>query len=234
MKTVILLHGYNANEQNWEQVVWGVPPDQPGRIPTAVSVALQENADLLLLWGSSLGKEINGEWFSSGRLMTDLLFARFDTLPHFNILSHLISTSFEDFEQFRVKFTQIYELIENPYRAPNTKGELEATRNLIKERKLEVRKLICISSPDHVSRIIRDALIVFEGSSFVNNISVQASSTLYTKDDGKTPPERANLDNVVIAEPRAPVVPIFQRILKTANNPDALTEIEEILNKYEK
>ena len=99
---------------------------------------------------------------------------------------------------------------------------------------MEVKKIICVSSPDHVSRIIRDALIVFEGSPFVNNIFVQASSTLYTAGDGITPPERANLMNVIIAEPRAPVVPIFQRLFKLANHPHVLAEIEEVLNKYEK
>ena len=92
MKTAVLLHGFNANELNWDHVVWGEPPDKPGRIPTAVAVALEEDADSLLVFGSSLGKEQDGQWKSSGRLMTELMWQHFGGLKEFTILHALRET----------------------------------------------------------------------------------------------------------------------------------------------
>ena len=42
MKTGVLVHGCHLGALNWRGIMWGDPPDELGRIPKAVSVALQE------------------------------------------------------------------------------------------------------------------------------------------------------------------------------------------------
>ena len=121
LKTAVFLHGYNVNEKNWERVVWGVLPDKPGRIPVAIAVALEEGAEHLILFGSSIGKEKDGKWLSSGRWMTDLLCERFGELKQFTILQPLRELSLE---QIRERIEGIFQLIEEPERPANTLGEL--------------------------------------------------------------------------------------------------------------
>jgi len=48
MKTKILVHGYNPKEPNWERVIWGEPPDKPGRVPMAVAAAIESNGELII------------------------------------------------------------------------------------------------------------------------------------------------------------------------------------------
>ena len=226
----MLLHGYNVNEVNWEHVVWGNPPGEPGRIPTAVAVTLEENAEILLLFGSSIGQERCGEWVSSGRWMAELLSVRFEQLKEFTILRALQSFSLK---QINRKIKKTFKLIEEPDRPANTVGELQAAARIIHEQ--GIQKLICVSSKDHVSRIIRDALVVFEGDPLiVSHVSVRAAATLYTKEDGITPSARASVANVVVIEPRATVGPRAQRMFGIGNNPQALAEIDAVLKKYGK
>lgn len=231
-RTLVLLHGYDANEGNWERVVWGIPPDKPGRIPMAVAVALEENAEHLVLFGSSVGKEVkDGLWWSVGRWMAYLLFTRLEGLKEFTILSAL-----QDFNQTEISenLVKIFRLIEEPDRPANTMGELQAVMRLIREEYTDIQKLVCVSSCDHVSRIIRDASIVFKGHQIAAHLSVRGSLTLYTEEDGKTPPERATLDNVVVAEPRFHGVRHMRRMFGIGNNPEALAEIDAVLKKYGK
>jgi len=235
LKTAVLLHTYNVNETNWKDVVWGVPPDRPGRIPMAIAVALEEDAEYLILFGSSIGKvkikerEEEDAWISSGAWMAELMRERFYELAKFTILEALRQLPIEE---VRHKIDAIYELIEEPERPANTFGELQAVFRIVKER--SIQKLICVSSADHVSRIIRDAHKVFKGQPIAGHLEVRGSSTLYTENDGITPPERASVDHVVVAEPRAAVVPYFERMFGIGNNPEALAEIDTVLKKYGK
>lgn len=230
MKTAVLLHGYNANEKNWDYVVWGESPDKPGRIPTAVAVALEENAELLVLFGSSIGKEDeSGVWKSSGKLMTELLFRRFEELGKFTILHALREIPLK---KIRRRIEVVYRLVEELERPANTFGEMQTMARLIQEK--GIQKLVCVSSPDHVSRIIRDTLVVFRKTTLAVHVSVRPSVTLYTVGDDVTPPERASLGSVVVIEPRSPVGPLAQRMLGLGGNANALAEIDAILKKYGK
>ena len=231
LKTAVLLHAYNANEKNWEYVVWGVPPNKPGRIPTAVAVALEEDAEHLILFGSSSGKtEQGGAWRSSGLCMNDLLFSLVDALKEFTILHALRMTSLD---KIRAKLS-VFELIEGPERPANTLEELQVIARIFHERELKIQKLICVSSPDHMSRLFRDAQIVFKDNPLAPHISVRGAVTLYAERDEITPPERASMANVVVAEPRATVTPYLQRMFEIGNNPDALAKIDRVLKKYGK
>lgn|GEM_PF-2744719 len=223
MKTAVLLHGYNVNEKNWEYVIWGISPDKPGRIPVAIATALEEDADFFLLFGSSMGK--GGK--SSGKWMKNFLYKRFTDLKKFTVLCAL-----RDFpiDKIRRKIDATFELIEGPERPANTLGELQAMHRLIIER--QIQKLICVSSADHVSRIIRDAFKIFWGQPIAAHLEVRGSLTLYTEGDGITPPERASVDHVIVAEPRATVGPYFERMFGIRNNTDALADIDAILKKH--
>jgi len=229
IKTAVLLLGYNVEEKNWTETVWGTPPDRPGRIPMAVAVMLEEDADHLIIFGSSLGKEKNGKWLSSGRWMRDWLFARVDTLKQFTIL--------EAFKQLSCNYTmsrieRTFELIEGPEKPSNTFEEIQAMSRIVQERR--IRKLICVSSADHISRIIRDVHRVFKGRPIVAHLEVRGSLSLYTENDGKTPSERASVDHVVVIEPRAAIGPYAERMFRVNNNPEALAEIDTVLKRYEK
>jgi hypothetical protein len=226
MKTVVLLHGYNVNELNWEDVVWGRYPDQPGRIPTAIAVALEEKTNNLILFGSSVGRDVGAGFESSGKCMVELLEKRFEELKNFTVLSVLRNFS-------RSRAETLIELIEEgPVKVKNTLDEMKEIKAICEYR--GYNKLVAVSSPDHISRIMRDGLSCFAGSPLALHFSVRASNTLYTMGDGITPIERARVSNVVIAEPRSAVGPYFQRMFGINNNPEALLEIDSVLKKYGK
>jgi len=223
-RSLVLLHGYAAGERNWERVVFGIPPNLPGRIPTAIAEAIRINADIIL-FGSSVGKEVDGVRRSSGYLMTELLKSRYGDLKEFTILREL-----KDIDKKKVVFT--FELVEDEERPANTTGELQALKRIIKQRDLRINNLTCVSSRDHVSRIIRDANIVFNDDPLVASLCVRGSVTMYTEEDGKTSPEMAKMDNVVVIEPRStlvrPVIDMF------GASPDALADINAVLQKHSK
>jgi hypothetical protein len=218
--------GFNPNEINWTDVVWGHHPNWPGRIPAAINAALEEKAESLILFGSSIGKKDGAVFKSGGKLMLELLEERFDELKKFTVFPALKKFSFYQFEY-------LFELIEEgPVHVKNTLDEMKAIKSICECR--GYNKLVAVSSPDHVSRIMRDGLSVLSGSPLALNFSVKPSATLYTKGDGKTPPERASVKNVVITEPRSAVGPYFQRMFGINDNPEALLEIDLILKKYGK
>lgn len=225
-RTVILLHGYNANEQNWHHVVWGTPPDKPGRIPAAIAVTLDEGADNLFLFGSSIGKEFSpGQWKSSGKYMMELMYERVEELKKFTVLR-----IFQNFstQQIKEQLDSKFRLIESPERLATTASEIQEMVRICQEE--NIQKIIFVSSPDHVSRIMRDALKAFNGSPLALNISVRASATLYTENDGITSPENASIDNVIIVEPRmGNFFKLFPGIL---NYSGAMREINEIAKKW--
>jgi len=226
MKKGVFVHSYNVNERNWLETVWGTPPDKPGRLVRGISVFLESRANLLILIGSAIGKD--GK--SSGEWMRDLLYQKIAELPQFSIYPVFgrLSPS-----EIKTKLDRKLKLIPGP-EVRNTADELKLLAKIFKEAKIE--KIVLVSSPDHMSRILKDAFSIWQefAPEFAANFSCSPCVTLYTDGDGKTPPERAKVANVVIAEPRFPLAPYFQRMFGIANNPEALAEIDAVLKKYNK
>ena len=228
-KTAVLIHGYNINEKNWEQVVWGSAPNDPGRIPIAIATVMEEDADFLFLFNSSRRKKVDGVWVSGEEQMIKLLLSRLEQLPRFALYG-LRNFSLK---QIREKIKKTLRLEEAPQKLKNTWDELEQVRRIC-ERWPSIKELYLISSSDHVSRIIRDAQVVLKGLPL--SLYVRGGSTLYTKGDGITPLSRASVKNVAIAEPRSPISVIVPRLFRLEPEAlsKALSEIEAVLKKYEK
>jgi len=224
-KTAILLHSYGANQPNWEEVVWGEAPDRPGRIPTAIAALFEEEADLLLLLGSLIYKD--GK--STGRLMKELLDERFNELKDFTILKAFNGVSIEE---IRKKTSKVFKLVEDLERNTVTKEELQVAKRFL-EKEGGYYKLICVSSPDHVGRIHREAFDIFKDTPIVANLEIRGSATLYgpkTLEDKK----RCGINDIVIFE--IPLSRQFPRlsnvILEASKSPEKIKEINDFLNKY--
>jgi hypothetical protein len=224
-KTAILLHSYGAKEPNWEYVVWGEAPNKPGRIPTAIAALFEEEADLLLLLGSLIFKD--GK--STGRLMKELLDERFNELKDFTILKSLQGVSIDEIKK---KTNKVFKLVEDLEQNTITTEELQVARNFL-EKEGDYYKLICVSSPDHVGRIYREAFDVFKDTPIVANLEIRGSSTLYgpkTKEDK----ENYGIKDVLIFEiPLSRKFPgLFDAVLKASKNPLLVKEINTALKKY--
>lgn len=53
-----MVHGFNLRAGDWERVVWGVEPNELGRVPKAILVALQQNASVLAFGTGVVGPEM--------------------------------------------------------------------------------------------------------------------------------------------------------------------------------
>ncbi|MFA5086932.1 MAG: hypothetical protein WC470_01365 [Candidatus Paceibacterota bacterium] len=224
-KTAILLHSYGAKEPNWDYVVWGEAPDKPGRIPTAIAALFEEEADLLLLLGSLIFKD--GK--STGRLMKELLDERFDKLKDFTILKSLENVSIG---QIREKVGKVFKLVEDLEQNTMTTEELQVAKNFL-EKQGGYYKLICVSSPDHVARIYREAFDVFKDTPIVANLEIRGSATLYgpkTEEDK----EKYGIKDVLIFEiPLSRNFPdLFAKILKASKAAGTIKAVNEFLDKY--
>jgi hypothetical protein len=219
----LLILCYNANEPNWEYVVWGTP-DKPGRLVRGVTLILEEDIDVAVIMSSAFGKD--GK--SSGQLMKELLYARIEKLREFSIYPILSEVSAEE----------IYTILERTLRVVN-----EPVRNTSEEliaagryfTKAGIEKVFLVTSPDHISRTIRDAIVAWqkECPQLAANVYGAPSVSLYSLRTEKDI-NIAKVENVIIAEP--PVMQFFdlRRMFVILKRPEALAEIDAILKKYEK
>jgi len=224
LKKALLIHSYNCNEPNWEQTVWGYPPDKPERLVTGVKVILEENIDIALTCGTAGEKEGKKEcWWIRDRLYLGL-----EELREFTIFPVFQQYSLESIKKVLDRVLVVRE----KNTGVNTFGEAEYAGEFFANA--GVGKVTIVSSPDHISRCMRDVLACWEKRYplLAANLSGTASATLYsarTRDDA----EIAKISNVVIAEP--PIMRKFNlsRIFGILNNPDAILELDAVLQKYE-
>jgi len=224
----VFIHSYNVSEKNWYSTVWGEAPNKPGRLPAGVNILFESGADQLFLIGSAIGKDNK----SSGEWMRDLLMEKIKELPQFSIYPVL-----SRFSEAEIMAELSAKLVFVP--APevkNTVDEIIFLDPLCYEYKIDVP--ILVSSFDHMSRILRDAGAIWQEQNsnpkLAAHLLCRPAVTLYTKEDGITPPHLAKMASVIIAEPRAPLVSYFKRMFGISNNPEALAEIDAVLKKYGK
>lgn len=223
MKKGLLILSYNCNEPNWEETVWGTPPDRPGRLVKATAVLLEEDVDIAIISGGTGVKEGVGE----AQWLKNRLYQGLEELKKFTI--YPVLQRFTP-EQIKNKLDKILVLEE---KAVNTATNLKNTGIMFKEAGVE--KVIVVTSPDHISRGLRDGLQFWskEYPELAANLYGTASVTLYSN---RTPEDQeiAKMENVVIAEPPTMKKFNFARMFGILNNPDALAEIDAILKKYSK
>lgn len=224
MRKGLLILCYNVNEPNWEHTVWGEPPHQPGRLVTGVANLLEENIDLGVVCSSAFGKD--GK--SSGNWMMSHLYAKIEDLKKF-----LIYPVFNKFSPVEMRETldEHLKLVEAPIK--NTSEEVMAAGRLF--RAVGIQKVVLVTSPDHISRTLRDAIVAWQNCypEFSANVYGAPCVTLYS---ARTPEDSsiAKVSNVVIAEPPAMKKFNLGRMFGILGNPEALTEVDAVLKKYGK
>lgn len=219
----ILLLSYNVAEPNWERTVWGIAPEKPGRLVKAANVMLEENPDIMIISGGAGQKDGKSEaWWMRQRLYDGL-----DDLSKFTAYPVLQKFSAD---QIRKKLDGILRLEEA---AKNTTENLQKTGEIF--TKAGIEKVIIVTSPDHISRALRDAIQFWSKNypELARNVYGTASATFYS---ARTPEDEAiaKMENVIIAEP--PTMNKFNlaRIFGILGNPEALAELDAMLKKYGK
>jgi hypothetical protein len=180
MKSGVLVHGCHLGALNWQGIMWGHPPDELGRVSKGVAVALQENAEVLIFGTGASEKDRKKE----GEYTRDYLLDNFFKLKAFACFAAM------DLEEAQARIASI---AIPECRSRNTREEMEEAARIFLER--EVEKVVLVSSPTHISRCIRDALVVFQDARYTGlrgHLYAAASDTSYLG---------GRVEDVVIFEP---------------------------------
>ena len=217
----MLVHGCHLGALNWRGIMWGNPPEEMGRIPKAVSVALQEEADVMVLGTGASEKDGKKE----GEYTRDYMLDKFLELSAFSWFS---DTALEEARD-RLAAISICECC-----SQNTLEEMEEAARIFKN--MGVQKIILVSSPTHISRCIRDALVVLhtpELAGLRRHLYAAASDTSYLG---------GRVEDVVIFEPphrgdqQAFLTHyVVKRIFKIPETdmPGFLKDLDILLTKYQ-
>lgn len=204
--------GYSPKEKNFEEVVWGIPPDKPGRMVRGLKDLLEdpEAKTMIITGGTEKDGRKEAEW------MRDLLYQKLEELKQFS------DPVFQKFSTQEIREILDRNLILET-NATNTRENLENVAKILKEK--DVKSVVLVTSPDHISRAMRDAIIIWQETypEFTRSLFGSPSTTLYSEGD---------MGDVVIAEP--PVKKKFNlaRIFGILKNEGALRELDELLKKY--
>lgn len=221
MKTGVLVHGCHLEAFDWRGIVWGTPPRDLGRIPTAVYVAIKENADVIV-FGTGASERAGRK---ESEVTRDYMIEHFSELKEFSCFEGI------PVDEFREKMEAISKADRT---SMNTLEEMRAAGSIFLEGGIE--KVILVSSPTHISRCIRDALAVFQDPGMAvlkRNLYAAASDTSYLG---------GRVEDVVIFEPphrgdRGSFLThyIVKRILKIPESKmeGFLKELDSVLEGYE-
>lgn len=154
-RTGVLVHGCNLHTYQWKKIVWGKPPDELGRVPKGVFVALYEDADVIVFGTGASEKDGVLEADATVRLM----WKRFDALKDFSLFQTFLPDMQHSGrrETYREKLRSILE-IENT--SQNTVEEVVRAGYIFNEHRID--RVILVSSPTHLPRCLRDACIAFD------------------------------------------------------------------------
>lgn len=174
MKTGVLVHGFHLQAPNWKNIVWGEPPYFLGRVPKGMSVALLEgNVDIIVFGTGASEKDGKKE----AEYTRDYLLEHFYELAEFEV--------FWGFHHFLEAKIRIERILRVEIQSQNTAQEVQFAGRMFRE--VGVERIILVSSPAHISRCLRDALVNIKG---VSDISAMPSQTSW-----------ADPAEVVIVEP---------------------------------
>ena len=224
MKSAVVVLGYNVNESNFDEVVWGRPPDCPGRLVKGAAIFLEEDADIFFITGC--GGRDNKEGVE---IMRDLLYSRaqfleeFTAFPIFQIYHH--SIILDKLEQaMKLERRNSGEWFQTTSRTMGNIGP-----HLISS---QIKKVILVSSPDHISRCMRDALVYWKGTSLTLNLSASPSVTLYSA-RSEEDREIAKMENVLVLDP--PFYPnvgkMIRELIAHRGDKELLGKVSAVLNE---
>ena len=216
VKIGVLIHGYNVFEENWLSVVWKNQTEmgaKMGRLPKGVLTALQLNAELIVFGTGASEKDgkIEATW------MRDYL------LDHFSELREFPDFKKIDLGKARKEIEEISKL---ETQSTNTLEELYYAGKIFKESGVEL--IFLVSSPDHISRCIRDSYSVFSENEdlqeFTGNLFGSYSQTLYGTEMGMP----------LVVESSHEFYSFFQRIMRVSADArkEFLSDLKILLGKY--
>lgn len=221
MRTGILVHGCHLEAFDWRGIVWGSPPDELGRIPMAVYAAVVEDAQVIVFGTGASERDGRKE----SEVTREYMLEYFDELRQFSCFAGI------DIAEYRDRMAAI-SVAERESR--NTLDEMKAAGRIFLAK--DVEKVILVSSPTHISRCIRDALVAFqrpETATLKRNLYAVASDTSYLG---------GRVEDVVIFEPphrgdRGSFLThyIVKRILKIPESKTDLflKELDGLLERYQ-
>ena len=199
MKTGVLIHGCNLHAENWRHLAWGEAPGQMGRIPQGLLAAMTMDAEVVVFGTGASRKRFDfpgsphtGEVLLEAEFTKAFLESRIDDLFQFKAWSDACpartQTEWDSLKQ------SLLGRIRLDTESSNTVGELRAAGNIFVEN--ECKRVVLISSPTHLVRVLRDASKVYQGDrryeSFQDHLLAMPCTTCY---------EGSTVADVVVVEP---------------------------------
>jgi len=187
MATGVIILGYDLDADNWKEVVWGMPPYDLGRATLGLDVIWRENAAIALFGGGST----NGTE-TEGRFTVRYVQEHWGELRQFANFRALRPSELEErLARFRL-------IMDTDDHSLNTVQEMECAREIFLKR--DVTRVVIVTSADHISRCLREAVGVFWGSNGKKrktrvSLSGEASHTYYSEQ---------GIDGVLVREKHDP------------------------------
>lgn len=145
-KIGILSHGYHTGAPNWEEIIWGKPPDALGRAPKAVQIALKEKVEMIIFGTGASQKD----GMKEGEYIIYYLLKNFLQLREFSAFSNVnLAAAREKIARICVPETA----------SQNTVEEVSFAGRIFAAMKIE--RVYQVSSPFHIPRCHKDALVAF-------------------------------------------------------------------------
>ncbi len=244
MNTGVLVHGCNLGAENWRYVAWGDAPDNYGRIPMGVLLALETRASVIVFGTGASQKDYRfpdsdkfGQSLYESEYAREYLDTHFENLSHFNIFKNRLGRICDAAGCGELK-SFVFDRLQVETASRNTIDEVRNAGEIF--LKHDVERVIIVSSPSHVIRAFRDAISIFHGDrrfrSFRDNLWAVPSITCY---------EGSTVDDVVVIEPpHRPdrhVIPTHRRIQRMLNLQKLpyerlvafIEEFDDLLQRYE-
>jgi hypothetical protein len=222
----IVVHGCHLQADSWEDIVWGIPPHQLGRLPHAAHLAWEERAHVkCVVFGTGASTASDGRL--EGQYTLDLLLERMERL--------------REFDAFRtVPLPQLEQLIRRIAVA-----EVEST-NTVEEVRCALRLLsaaachraVLVSSPTHLPRCLACACRVEEEEPdlFDGSVWASPSDTSYHNFSASDvvvvePPHRGDRDHSLDRLPFHEMVKRSYRV-SSQKREGFLEEFDKLLKRY--
>lgn len=161
----VSIHGYNLPAPNFEEVIWGIPPRGPGRLPKGLAIFYEQKAEFLAIGTGASRREADGKLEAA--VIAEYLFEHFAGLADFRCVTDLLAQNGPDAE------ARARESLRFALRCKNTQEEAEEVAEIFDG--LGVTHWTLVSSCDHISRVAKIAasLALKKGSSPLwHNISL--------------------------------------------------------------
>jgi len=210
----IFSHGYNPNETNWENTVWGTPV-APGRLIRAVVELIRRDADMLIL--STSGVCLEGTDRREGEILRDFLFDHIGEIKRFNYLFPIL----DDFDEEEIAEIVKYRLVLIQTDALNTQGELKAVGDFL-ESLGRVEEIILISSPDHLRIPVATAIWEEDHPKLAANVTFCPCVSSYSGEPASSA--------VILEPPAVAKIPQIKKVFGAINDPKAMETLGEVLD----